>query len=104
MCVERKKTPILFRYSQTANGFRSDIATAKMYLENIGIHNSGVLPLDADGDSYTDFLLYINDGENAFKRIYIFDDFRRYQRGLDIGRQLDLDYTFQEISRCKTTI
>ena len=97
----KKKTPILFRYSQTANGFRSDIATAKMYLENIGIHNSGVLPLDADGDSYTDFLLYINDGENAFKRIYIFDDFRRYQRGLDIGRQLDLDYTFQEIHAVK---
>ena len=96
-----KKTPILFRYSQTANGFRSDIATAEMYLENIGIHNSGVLPLDADGDSYTDFLLYINDGENAFKRIYIFDDFRRYQRGLDVGRQVNFDYTFQEIHAVK---
>ncbi|MFJ1431424.1 polymorphic toxin type 23 domain-containing protein [Capnocytophaga canimorsus] len=71
------KKPLYFYYNETSNTITPKQSSYNIYtLGNITNYNTGYLPLDLNGDKLSDFVLYPTTGNNSFKRVYIFDDFR----------------------------
>ena len=72
-----KYTPIEFRYWDTAKGFKNNNFKSEVPLVGVDNQNSAVVPLDLDGDNHTDFVMYPTIGKDAYKKIYLFDVFRK---------------------------
>ena len=92
-------TPIEFKYWDSAKGFKNRNFKSKVSLEGVDNRNSAVVPLDLDGDNHTDFVMYPTIGEDAYKKVYLFDVFRESPYQLVGG--LSLGYTFKDVFASK---
>jgi len=92
-------TPIEFKYWDSAKGFKNRNFKSKVALEEVDNQNSAIVPLDLDGDNHTDFVMYPTIGEDAYKKVYLFDVFRESPYQLVGG--LSLGYTFKDVFASK---
>ncbi|MEB3016641.1 RHS repeat-associated core domain-containing protein [Capnocytophaga ochracea] len=76
------RLPIEFKYWDTAKN-REDLTNfsltsskSTLYF-NVNLQNSVTVPLDIDGDNYTDFIIYPTVGEKAYKELFIFDNLKK---------------------------
>ena len=94
-----KRTPIIFQYWDTVNPneeFKINRgAIGQTTISQVNNVNSTVVPLDLNGDNYTDFVLYPTTGEKANRDLYIFEEYRRTPLYFPI--EVDMGHTFKEL-------
>ena len=94
-----KRTPIIFQYWDTVNPneeFKINKgAIGQTTISQVNNVNSTVVPLDLNGDNYTDFVLYPTTGERANRDLYIFEEYRRTPLYSPI--EVDMGHTFKEL-------
>ncbi|MFK8299019.1 FG-GAP-like repeat-containing protein, partial [Capnocytophaga cynodegmi] len=74
-----KREPIYFEYRNYEEKLKEKESEYQnhTFVRNISLNNSNTVSLDLDGDRLTDFILYPTTGDDAYKKIYLFDDFRK---------------------------
>jgi len=76
-----KCSPIQFRYQDSTKTPSNELYEVQSTIDtkhfNVNMLNSGVLPIDIDGDNYTDFIMYPTILEKAYKEFFIFDNLKK---------------------------
>ena len=89
---EDSKEPVYFSYNNTQSKITPRESTYDISLGKIANYNTNILPLDIDGDRLTDIALYPTKGDEAYKKIYLFDNFRnKKNNNLDFVFGVDIE-------------
>ncbi|SQA93853.1 polymorphic toxin type 23 domain-containing protein [Capnocytophaga ochracea] len=75
-------TPIVFNYTDTPKDFNPKPFECETNLGMIRDNSWVTVPMDFNGDSYTDFVTYRTTGDGAYKKLFFFENFRNTQTEL----------------------
>ena len=72
-----ERPPMVFNYTDTPKDFDPKPFNCGTNLGMIRDNSWVTVPMDFNGDSYTDFVTYRTTGADAYKKLFFFDNFRK---------------------------